>query len=181
MAETKNNGTQAESNEKTTATITAKVLKVTTFNDDPKRITITLDGNSFVSIDANENTIETNSFGIATRLAVDETAQKVPELQLANALAMGKTINPQIVALCLTGATLTIERELKRKGEPTRAAELGAKEGEVYAKDTWVTSIKDVRPNISALFQPYIMELIKTSLCVKETKRVLNPFEALAE
>lgn len=95
---------------------------------------------------------------------------------LANTLAMGDTINPQIVALCLTGATITFVRTFKSKGSVRESAEFTGRT-EVYDNDTFKTSVVDVRPNIDVAFVPYIQQLIHTSLkAKKDTTTVANPF-----
>lgn len=163
-----------------TIEISGRVLAITTYKDDEKRVTILLDCEPFAAFDKDHKPTESTSFGEATRSVVAECAKFIPELQLASTLALGKTLNPQIIALCLTGADITISRELRAKGTPTRAAEAGAKFGEVYENDTWVTTIIKVRPNINAIFQPHIMKLIETALFVKTATVVTdNPYAAL--
>lgn len=163
-----------------TIEISGKVLSISTYKDDEKRVTINLDCEPFAAFDKDNKPTESTSFGEATRSIVAECAKFIPELQLASTLALGKTLNPQIIALCLTGADITISRELRAKGTPTRAAEIGAKIGEVYESDTWITTIIKVRPNINAIFQPHIMKLIETALVAKTATIVAaNPYAAL--
>lgn len=187
MARTKNmtNNVNAsnENNEEVindTIEISGKVLSISTYKDDEKRITFNLDCEPFAAFDKDNKPTMSTSFSEATRSVVAECAKFIPELQLASTLALGKTLNPQIVALCLLGADITSIRELRKKGTPTRAAELGTRVGEVYEDDTWTNAIIKVRPNINPIFQPHIMKLIETALVAKTATVVTsNPYAAL--
>lgn len=176
--ENNNNENNSESTNK--VTIKGKIIAVTTFKDETNRIQIKMNCPKFITIHKGKS-VETDTFGISSRLATDQTKEFVPELALATTLALGKTLNPQIIALCLTNAEIEIVRELRKKGTPTRANEIGARADELYEEDTWVTDIVKCKPNIASTFQPFIMQLISTAVAVAEPKPAMtaNPFAAL--
>lgn len=173
--ETIENETATTTAETTATTFTRKVLSVTIYKDSERRVIVNFDGEPIPGYKDGTPTT-TNNFGISTRVIATECAPKVPMLMLANTLAMGDTINPQIVALCLTGATITFVRTFKSKGSVRESAEFTGRT-EVYDNDTFKTSVVDVRPNIDVAFVPYIQQLIHTSLkAKKDTTTVANPF-----
>lgn len=174
--------TATENNSESTnkVTIKGKIVAVTTFKNETKRLQIKLNCPKFITIYKGES-VETDTFGISSRLLVEQTKEFIPELSLATTLALGKTLNPQIIALCLLNADVEIIRELRKKGTPTRANEIGARADELYEEDTWITDFMKCKPNIAATFQPFIMQLISTAVAVEEPKPTMtaNPFAAL--
>lgn len=157
----------------TTPTFTRKVISVTIYKDNERRVIVTFDGEPIPGYKDGTPTT-TNNFGISTRVIATECASKVPMLMLANTLAMGDTINPQIVALCLTGATITFSRTFREKGSIRDSAEFTGR-AEVYDNDTFKTSVVDVKPNIDGTFVPYIQQLIQTCLKAKKETTTTTP------
>ena len=81
------------------------------------RVTISLDCEPFTSIDFETGEEITKSgFGMNIRNLVNQIGDKVEAIGLANALAMGRNINPQIVSLALIGASVEVSRTFHEKG-----------------------------------------------------------------
>lgn len=99
---------------------------------------------------------ETNAFSLKAREVVKQLAAKVKPIALAKIKALGKPVNPQIIALALTDATITFKREFRKGGEDLDY------QGKPYAQDHWHTEIIQVTPNIDPLFMQEILQLIAT-------------------
>ena len=80
--------------------VKANVVAVTLPKGIDGRVTISLDCEPFPSIDFETGEeITKSAFGINIRNLVNQVGEKVEAIGLANALAMGKAINPQIIRL----------------------------------------------------------------------------------
>lgn len=147
----------------------ARIVKVWQSNYDKNRITIQLD-KTFKSYNENGVFVEdADSFGIPNNRVLRECSS-IEQLQLADAMAMGKPINPQIISLSLLNAIVTVDRTFKQKGEE-REFEQG-----VYANDCFVSHIVSIKPDIKKLFADQLNKLIQTALIVKE-EAVPNPWD----
>lgn len=146
----------------------AKVLAVTIQTDNNGNMTRKLSiktNATFPTIDLKTGAEqETDTFGKAITAAVKACELSTPELQMASTLALGRTLNPQIVALCLTNGTINITRHYNFAGESRQ------KEGETYTSDCWTTEITGFVPNINPLFLQQIAKLIDKALVMEEAK-----------
>ena len=149
-----------------------KVVKVMTPQNNNDRITFVTD-KEFETIDyTTEQTITSNMFGLNIYNVVNQLRDKCPEIQLADTLAMGAMVNPQLIALVLTNAEMKIKREFKSSDEIREFTE-----NETYGKDCWKTTILDCKTNIHPMFMSMIADLIKNKPAVVKTVGIVaNPF-----
>lgn len=151
--------------------IIAKVVKVMTPQQNDDRITFVLD-KEFVTIDAQGgDEKDTNMFGLNIYNVVNQVSTSVPEIQLADTLAMGAMVNPQIIALALTNAEIEVKREFHEKGEKRENT------NDVYGNDCIVSKIIKVKTNIHPTFANMLMQLVTTKPAVVRTMAVPNPFD----
>lgn len=141
------------------------------------RVTITLDCEPFESIDFETGEVITKqAFGINIYNLVNQVGDKVEPIGLANALAMGKPINPQIVALSLNGASIVAKRVLHHKGEQRAYYKNG--ENPLYERDCYITEIVNITSHIKPMFQSMLDKLITEKPFIEPQQVVLtNPFE----
>lgn len=157
---------EAEENNTITATITKVMLPQGT----DERITFVLN-KEFTTIDfttGEEKT--TNMFGLNIYAVVNQVGQYVPEIQLADTLAMGKCVNPQIIALALTNAEIVVKREEHQQGEQRKNS------NELYARDCITSEIVKVKTNIKPIFAQMLMQVVTTAPAVVKATAVPNPF-----
>lgn len=134
------------------------------------RMSFVLD-KEFETIDFTTGEVKrTNIFGMNIYAVVNQVAQFVPYIQLADALAMGKMVNPQIVSLSMTGAHVKIRREQHNQGERRKNS------SDVYARDCKTTDFVKVKPNIKPIFEQMLMQLIATAPAIIKKADVPNPF-----
>lgn len=100
---------------------------------------------------------ETNIIGINTYNLVNQLTKigGADYILLADALCMGKAINPQIVSLSLLNAEIKFKRIFHAAGE---AREI---EG-CYEKDCYTTEIVSVATHINKLTESFLIDLVKT-------------------
>ena len=151
--------------------MSATITKVMQSQSDG-RVSFVLD-KTFAGYSRSGEETETQILGTNVYNLVNEVGAQVPELQLAEALCLGKPINPQIVALVLTNATIEVVREFKQRGEERQNAE----NGEVYSNDCFVTRFKKVKTHINQLFAKHIQTLLATQPSDPTAALVIaNPF-----
>ena len=151
-------------------TITAIVTKVMLPQGTDERITFVLD-KEFTTIDFSTGKEKTtNMFGLNIYAVVNQVGQYVPEIQLADTLAMGKCVNPQIIALALTNAEIVIKREEHEKGEQRKNS------NELYARDCITSEIVKVKTNIKPIFAQMLMQVVTTAPAIVKAAAVPNPF-----
>ena len=159
-----------EVTKETTQTINGIVTKVMLPQNSDERITFQLN-TTFETIDMNSGEVkDTNSFGLNVYNAVQQIGAKVEQIQLADTLAMGAMVNPQIVALAMTNAEIEIKREFHAAGEIREAT------NDTYARDCWVTKIINVKPHIAPAFVSMLNLLVTTKPAIIKTAAVPNPF-----
>lgn len=127
----------------------------------------------FTTIDFKTHEInETNSFSLNVYNVVNQVINHVPEIQLADTLSMGAMVNPMIVALAMTGATIEFDRIFKL------ASDTRENTNEVYGQDCFVTKITSVKTSINPVSYNMLNHLIMTQPCVKTitTSAAPNPF-----
>lgn len=136
------------------------------------RVTISLDCEPFPSIDFETGEETTKSaFGINIRNLVNQVGEKVEAIGLANALAMGKNINPQIISLALIGASIEVSRTFHAKGTQRENDEL-------YSKDCIVSEIVSITPHVKPMFQKVLETLVMTKPYIESVASGItaNPF-----
>lgn len=156
--------------EEETNTITAIVTKVMLPQGADDRITFVLN-KEFTTIDFSTGEEKTtNMFGLNIYAVVNQVGQYVPEIQLADTLAMGKCVNPQIIALALTNAEIVVKREEHEQGEQRKNS------NELYARDCITSEIIKVKTNIKPIFAQMLMQVVTTAPAIVKAAAVPNPF-----
>ena len=137
------------------------------------RVTISLDCEPFTSIDFETGEEITKSgFGMNIRNLVNQIGDKVEAIGLANALAMGRNINPQIVSLALIGASVEVSRTFHAKGTKREESD------ELYSKDCIVSNIIAITPHVKPMFQKVLETMVMTKPYIENVASVIvaNPF-----
>ena len=137
------------------------------------RVTISLDCEPFTSIDFETGEEITKSgFGMNIRNLVNQIGDKVEAIGLANALAMGRNINPQIVSLALIGASVEVSRTFHAKGTKREESD------ELYSKDCIVSNIIAITPHVKPMFQKVLETMVMTKPYIENVASgiVANPF-----
>ena len=151
-------------------TITATITKVMLPQGNDERITFVLN-KEFTTIDFSTGEEKTtNMFGLNIYAVVNQVGQYVPEIQLADTLAMGKCVNPQIIALALTNAEIVVKREEHEQGEQRKNS------NELYARDCITSEIIKVKTNIKPIFSQMLMQVVTTAPAIVKSAAVPNPF-----
>lgn len=151
-------------------TISATITKVMLPQGTDERITFVLN-KEFATIDfATGEEKTTNMFGLNIYAVVNQVGQYVPEIQLADTLAMGKCVNPQIIALALTNAEIVVKREEHEQGEKRKNS------NELYARDCITSEIIKVKTNIKPIFAQMLMQVVTTAPAIVKAAAVPNPF-----
>lgn len=151
-------------------TITATITKVMLPQGTDDRITFVLN-KEFTTIDFSTGEEKTtNMFGLNIYAVVNQVGQYVPEIQLADTLAMGKCVNPQIIALALTNAEIVVKREEHEQGEKRKNS------NELYARDCITSEIVKVKTNIKPIFAQMLMQVVTTAPAIVKAAAVPNPF-----
>ena len=112
----------------------------------------------------------TNMFGLNIYAVVNQVGQYVPEIQLADTLAMGKCVNPQIIALALTNAEIVVKREEHEQGEKRKNS------NELYARDCITSEIVKVKTNIKPIFAQMLMQVVTSAPAIVKAAAIPNPF-----
>lgn len=169
--EVKNNANEVANEKVTKVTITnATVTKVMIPKGDTSRITFVTD-KTFETIDMKtKETKETQNFSLNIYEVVNQIGTSVPEIQLADTLAMGKQVNPEIIALAMTNATIDFVRDFKAEGEQRRATD------DVYKNDCWTTTIVKVTTHIAPIFAQMLTNKVMTQPAVVTMAGTPNPF-----
>lgn len=145
--------TAAEAQERVNETLNAKVLRVMTPQGNDDRITLVID-KELKTIDFSlQEEKMSNKFGLNIFNLINQVREFVPEIQLAETLAMGQMTNPQIIALAMTNAEITFIREFKSADEMRYGG------NESYGRDLYKTTIVGVKTHISPQFSAVINKL----------------------
>ena len=166
--EQKNAKATEQKNEKALSyEVKAKVLSVLKTEDGRMRVITDKD---FITIDyKTEQPEETTSFSLHPFNLLQQVGDQIPILNMANTMAMGEQLNPQIIALCMVGADITFLREFHAKGESRKETY------DAYSKDCYTTLITKVVPHISEAANMMIMQLISTKLTTPKVAIIPNP------
>ena len=163
----------AKSETKEYANIKGNITAVTLPKGIEGRVTISLDCEPFPSIDFETGEeIVKSAFGINVRNLVNQIGDKVEPIGLANALAMGKSINPQILSLALIGASIEVSRTFHAKGTQREQSD------ELYSKDCIVSEIVSITPHVKPMFQKVLETLVMTKPYIESVASGIttNPF-----
>ena len=159
-----------ETKNEDTEMITATITKVMIPEGEDERVSFVLD-KEFDTIDFKTGEEKrTNVFGLNIYAVVNQAAKFVSYIQLADALAMGKMINPQIISLSMIGARVTIKRESHNEGEQRKNT------NGVYARDCITSEFVEIKPNIKPVFEQMLMQIIATAPAIVKTPAIPNPF-----
>lgn len=125
----------------------------------------------FEGIDAKTSqVIQTNSFGLSSKRIVEQCGKSIPALKLAKVKALGREVNPQIIALAMLNADIEFLREFYDKGE-----NVPQYDNKPTSQPIWVTTITKIVPHIDPLFLAELMELIKTAPAIELTETTAAP------
>lgn len=164
--------TTTNNNQREYENIIAKVIRVMINENAEDRISFVLD-KEFETIDMKTGEEKkTNIFGMNIYNFVSQVSSFVPEIQLADAMATGQMVNPQIIALAMLNADIEIKREFHEKGEKREST------NDVYSNDCIVSKIVKVTTHIHNTFVAPLTQLIMTKPAIikKTTVGVPNPF-----
>ena len=81
------------------------------------RVAFVIDGTPIAGFNENNEEAAVTTFGLNVNELCNQVRQQVPELAMFETAAMGKRINPQVVAFIFQGAEMQIERIYKEKGK----------------------------------------------------------------
>ena len=161
----------AEATKKAVEKLTVKILRVSQPEGNEQRISFWTN-QKFKTIDYNsQEEIESDKFGINAYNLINQVRAFVPEIQLAETMAMGQQVNPQIIALALINSEMNIEREFKS------ADELRYNGEETYGRDLYMTKILSVRTNILPQFQLMINKLIMEKPAIVKKASAIDYFD----
>lgn len=160
----------ANKTEQETEIVSGKIMKVMLPEGNDERITFVLD-KEFETYDFKTGELKTtNMFGMNIYAAVAQLGQFIPYIQLADALAMGKMVNPQIISLSTINADVDIKREEHEEGEQRKYGE------NVYARNCKTSEFVKVKPNINPIFEQTLMQLVNTAPAIIKAPAIPNPF-----
>lgn len=150
--------------------ISGTITKVMLPEGNDERVSFVLD-KEFETIDFKTGEVKrTNIFGMNIYAVVNQVGPFVSYIQLADALAMGKMINPQIISLSMLNAEVKIKREDHEAGEKRKNTE------DIYARNCKTTDFVNVKPNIKPIFEQMLMQLISTAPAIVKAPAIPNPF-----
>lgn len=153
--------------------ISGTITKVMLPEGNDERISFVLD-REFDTIDFKTGEVKkSNIFGMNIYAAVNQLGKFVSYIQLADALAMGEMINPQIISLSMLNAQVVVKREYHEAGEKRKMS------ADIYARNCKTSDFVTVTPDIKPIFEQMLMKIITTpSTVVKEDKKnsTPNPF-----
>nr|DAG91707.1 MAG TPA: hypothetical protein [Crassvirales sp.] len=150
--------------------ISGTITKVMLPEGNDERVSFVLD-KEFDTIDFKTGEVKrTNIFGLNIYAVVNQVGQFISYIQLADALAMGKMINPQIISLSMLNAQVTIKRETHRENEQRKNS------NELYSRDCITSEFTDVKPNVKPIFEQMLMKIVTTAPAIVKTPAIPNPF-----
>lgn len=150
--------------------ISGIITKVMLPEGNDERVSFVLD-KEFDTIDFKTGEVKrTNIFGLNIYAVVNQVGQFISYIQLADALAMGKMINPQIISLSMLNAQVTIKREMHRENEQRKNS------NELYSRDCVTSEFTDVKPNVKPIFEQMLMKIVTTAPAIVKAPAIPNPF-----
>ena len=150
--------------------ISGIITKVMIPEGNDARVSFVLD-KEFETIDFKTGEVKkTNIFGLNIYAVVNQVGQFISYIQLADALAMGKMINPQIISLSMLNAQVTIKREMHRENEQRKTS------NELYSRDCITSEFIDIKPNVKPIFEQMLMQIVTTAPAIVKATAIPNPF-----
>lgn len=154
--------------------LVGKIVNVV-YSESLKRVGIVTD-QSFKAFDQEHKEVKSDTFRLNVYTLASQTAAFVPHIKMAQALSLGKGVQPELFSLALIGADVEFTRTLHEQNEERETLKADGTP-EIFEKDTWTTEITKVVPHIDPLFQPMLMEYVKPAKKVVTTTEVTaNPF-----
>ena len=150
-------------------TASVKVAKVIAGNYE-NRVAFVIEGTLIAGFNENNEEAAVTTFGLNVNELCNQVRQQVPELAMFETAAMGKRINPQVVAFIFQGAEMQIERIYKEKGEQREATD------DVYSANCFVTKIKKVTTHINHMAQALLQQMLIQSVQQSMQPVAANPF-----
>lgn len=150
-------------------TASVKIAKVIAGSYD-NRVAFVIDGTPIAGYNETNEEAAVTTFGLNVNELCNQVRQQVPELAMFETAAMGKRINPQVVAFIFQGAEMQIERVYKEKGEQREATD------DVYSANCFVTKIKKVTTHISQMAQALLQQMLMQSVQQQMQPVAANPF-----
>ena len=150
--------------------ISGIITKVMLPEGNDERISFVID-KEFDTIDFKTGEVKkTNIFGLNIYAVVNQVSQFVSYIQLADALAMGKMINPQIISLSMLNAQVVIKRETHKENEQRKNS------NELYSRNCITSEFIDVKPNVKPIFEQMLMQIVTTAPAIVKAPAIPNPF-----
>lgn len=134
------------------------------------RVAFVIEGTPVAGFNDHNEEEAVTTFGLNVNELCNQVRQQVPELAMFETAAMGKRINPQVVAFIFQGADLQIERIYKEKGEQREATD------DVYSANCFVTKIKKVTTHINQMAQALLQQMLMQSVQQSMQPVAANPF-----
>lgn len=150
-------------------TVSVEVAKVIAGSYD-NRVAFVIEGTPLAGFNESNEEAAVTTFGLNVNELCNQVRQQVPELAMFETAAMGKRINPQVVAFIFQGAEMQIERIYKKKGEQREATD------DVYSANCFVTKIKKVTTHINQMAQALLQQLLMQSVQQSMQPVAANPF-----
>lgn len=150
-------------------TASVKIAKVIAGSYE-NRVAFVIEGTPIAGFNDHNEEEAVTTFGLNVNELCNQVRQQVPELAMFETAAMGKRINPQVVAFIFQGADLQIERIYKEKGEQREATD------DVYSANCFVTKIKKVTTHINQMAQALLQQMLMQSVQQAAQPVAANPF-----
>ena len=152
-------------------TARVKIAKVIAGNYD-NRVAFVIEGTPIAGFNDSNEEAAVTTFGLNVNELCNQVRQQVPELAMFETAAMGKRINPQVVAFIFQDADLQIERIYKEKGEERETGN----SGDTYSANCFVTKIKKVTTHINQMAQALLQQMLIQSVQQSMQPVAANPF-----
>lgn len=117
-----------------------------------RRLDIFVNRDDIESYDKTGKEITTNHFSVDFTKIADSISE--PLFKLINIKAMGRVIAPEVFALCLTNAEITVDRIYYKKGE--------TRNDRAFERDTIVTEVKNVTLHMEDLFKAELQRMLQS-------------------
>ena len=150
-------------------TVKVKIAKVIGGSYE-NRVAFVIDGTPIAGFNESNEEAAVTTFGLNVNELCNQVRQQVPELAMFETAAMGKRINPQVVAFIFQGAEMQIERIYKEKDQQREATD------DVYSANCFVTKIKKVTTHISQMAQALLQQMLMQSVQQAAQPVAANPF-----
>lgn len=123
----------------------------------------------FITVKPDGTSDETERFSLDLFAASKEFAKHVKPIAMAATFALGKQVNPKIIALALIGADFKARRVYKKAGEQRKYG------NSTYANDCFTTEIISVTPHIDDFWLNDLKDMIKHEPAIEKKEIVYNP------